>query len=691
MQLANAAAFSRDGRLVAATSDGVIFLWDADSGQRAAVLRGHERIVSERSGKSHGSTIHSICFSPDRQRVLTSADDATARVWEAQTGVPIAVLSGHGEAVVWAEFSPDGRRIVTASHDCTARLWDADSGRELAVLSGHSQALARAYFSPDGRRVLTVAQTRGAGVWDVQTGRVLGQLLGHKQQVSDAAFSPDGTRIVTTSYDGTGRLWRRTRPEAWWGAAWFPEFWLAVVFGCALIWCLIRDRTILRPAPAVPQAGGSRGHTPEDGGTGAPPGRRRFAIAACCWRSLVLLALVAAAVAVAWWRWPPVWAVERTLAGHAGDVNHAVFSPDGHSMLTAGADGTARVWDVETGREVAACSGHEGVVRHASFSPDGARIVTASDDATARVWDARTGQQTALIKGHKDCQSRRARLSVAFVAGGARVMTTGLDYTAALWDSRTGAAVASLAGAHHCGVQRVAVSLDGRRLATVGGCSDGTLPVWDARSGKQLLAVSYRTITPGGSWLSPRSVAFSPDGKRLVAGDLERMLRIWDAKSGKPLIALKASDTPEKLAFSPDGSRILAASEDGIATIWDARTGKRLAALKGLFPIEAAFFPDSERILTAGAHRVCVWDACTGKEVAWLQREHGAFTAAAFSPDGRRIVTANRDGAPRVWKQVRPHEWWGVFWLAEVQLGAFLGCVFVWSVVRDWRARPKYC
>ena len=79
----------------------------------------------------------------------------------------------------------------------------------------------------------------------------------------------------------------------------------------------------------------------------------------------------------------------------------AAFSPDGKRVVTASDDNTARVWDAETGREIATLEGHDGSVLTAAFSPDGKRVVTASYDNTARVWDAETGREIAALKGHE--------------------------------------------------------------------------------------------------------------------------------------------------------------------------------------------------------------------------------------------------------------------------------------------------
>jgi hypothetical protein len=97
----------------------------------------------------------------------------------------------------------------------------------------------------------------------------------------------------------------------------------------------------------------------------------------------------------------PIMTRLRTkLSGHTSTVSHASYSSDGRRVVTASNDDTARVWDPETGKEIALLKGHTSDVIAASFSPDGKRVVTASYDYTARVWDPETGKEIALLKGH---------------------------------------------------------------------------------------------------------------------------------------------------------------------------------------------------------------------------------------------------------------------------------------------------
>src|SRR5213075_914579 len=96
----------------------------------------------------------------------------TARIWDANTGLPVSGVLTH-EGYVWsAQFSPDGQRVVTASYDKTARVWDANTGKSLRSLK-HEGVVLSAQFSLDGQRVFTWSEYKTARVWDAKTGQAL--------------------------------------------------------------------------------------------------------------------------------------------------------------------------------------------------------------------------------------------------------------------------------------------------------------------------------------------------------------------------------------------------------------------------------------------------------------------------------------------------------------------------------------
>jgi len=164
----------------------------------------------------------SASFSPDGKRILTASTDKTARLWDAETGLPIgAPFRGHRFPLVSASFSRDGKRIVTTD-GAEARLWDTGTGQPTGKLLS-SYELLRSYegqltsvsFSPDGKRVVTSSTGKMARLWDAGTGQPIGApFRGHEGDVVSAAFSPDGKRIVTASYDKTARLWDTPTTDA---------------------------------------------------------------------------------------------------------------------------------------------------------------------------------------------------------------------------------------------------------------------------------------------------------------------------------------------------------------------------------------------------------------------------------------------------------------------------------------------
>ena len=210
---------------------------------------------------------------------------------------------------------------------------------------------------------------------------------------------------------------------------------------------------------------------------------------------------------------------------------------------------------------------------------------------------------------------------------------------------------------HEDDVNSVAFSPDGTRIVTAS--DDNTARVWDALTGKELATLI-------GHESKVTSAAFSPDGTRIVTatGDFlsnsDKTARVWDAATGKELATLIGHEGDvNSVAFSPDGTHIVTASNDKTARVWDAATGKELAMLYGddySWVNSATFSPDGTRIVTASGqvlsgfvNRARVWDAATGEALATLTGHESWVHSAMFSPDGTRIVTASSDKTARVW------------------------------------------
>src|SRR5262249_3463391 len=156
---------------------------------------------------------------------------------------------------------------------------------------------------------------------------------------------------------------------------------------------------------------------------------------------------------------------------------------------------------------------------------------------------------------------------------GKRILTGSEDKSVKLWDAETGQEVFSLQ--HRLGVSSVAFSPDGKRILAGGGLGGTSVEakVWDAVKGQEIHSLKGHT-SPG------TSVAWSPDGKRILSGSRDKTARVWDTKSGQELLILNHSDRVNSVSWSPDGKHILTGggilsgvvSLPGEAKVWNAET-----------------------------------------------------------------------------------------------------------------------
>jgi WD40 repeat protein len=459
------AAFSPDGRRVVTTSsDGTVRLQRMPTG---------ETIADQQLERG----VETAAFSSDGNRLVTTAGK-DAQLWDTSTGRRIDLI-GHADFVNSAAFSPDGSLVVTASNDDTARVWDVKTGRELRVLRGHTGPVSAAVFERDGKRVLTASDDTTAREWDTD----FGATLRHKGWVLGVAFDDAGTHLATT--DDSGVIRTSSAP------AWSPGLhlrypvdatkrpWIvdSVRFSADGRWLVTTafDGDTFAGAAQVWNArtGALRRNFPM-------PERRDVAFAAALSPDGDTLVTASNDARV--------WDVRRRgsgrlLRGHTEPVVDAAFNRDGSRIVTASADGTARVWNARTRALVTLLrTPGSAAVNSAAFSPDGQRVVTASSDGVARVWALAGPHMERELRGHPS-----PVYDVAFRHGAREVVTAGNDGTTRIWDVRSGVALAVLR-MHAMSVNAVAVS--GDLIAT--GSDDQTVRVYRCRTCGTLDAVRGR-------------------------------------------------------------------------------------------------------------------------------------------------------------------------------------------------------
>jgi eukaryotic-like serine/threonine-protein kinase len=330
-----------DARLVSASWDGGIRLWDAQVVRDSPVhlVDGHEERVMavEFVGPSAPGS---------RSRLLSASSDKTIRVRDVDEGEEIALMAGHTSDVFDACFSPDGALVASAGLDRTVRLWESASGKEVAVFKGHTNDVWTVAFSPDGRTLASAGTDQTIRLWDVATRTGVGTLEGHTARVISLAFSHDGTRLASASRDHTVRIWTlfsEVKPRVLTGHEWD-------VF--AVAWSL-DDKEVYS---------GSRDQTVR------------------------------------------IWSAETgdmlaVLDDARRFVTSLALSPDGKRLVAGTWFGGICIFHPERREFVAYLKAVTGTVRSVAFSSDGRRLAVGAGDGGVRIFDCQSQATQGRLEG----------------------------------------------------------------------------------------------------------------------------------------------------------------------------------------------------------------------------------------------------------------------------------------------------
>jgi WD40 repeat protein len=604
----------------------------------------------------HLDSVSALAFSPD-SKVLASGGSRHVRLWQTTTGKELRRwrLKGAAEAIA---FSPDGKLLAVAGHEWGVMLLDPGSGRRLDQFGhlGHAGQKASISFSPDGK-VLAVRTEREVFYWDVATGTPLRQRAGRREPPpvagatsGQAVLSPDGKVRALGNERGRIRLVDVRTGR---------ELQLGGLSAETPIVCLSRD--------------GKVAATLGDDHTirlwEIPSGRLlRLVGRGSCSDSLAF-SPDGALLASRDHRWHDRHkhiSIHDARAGrflrNCGNFPNWAYSPllgfSADSRLLADSDGTtARLWDVAADRQVHHLTGHNREVTCGSFSPDDKVLVTAGLDGTVRVWSVETGKELRRLAAH----AGKEVWQVAFSANSAVLATAGSNNFVCLYDTATWALRRRIVKESPCSFF-VALSPDGKTLAS--DSDDGTVSLWDVGSGKA------RGPFPGHQ-ARITSGAFTADGKYLVTASKDGTALVWDLaalrpvpaptretrtdSSGDPLpegatarLGSLPFDARKHAAFSPDGKLVAVATwgffeavvtgdfrETGVLLL-DAATGREIRRIgPSIYSTRVAFSPDG-KFLAAADHDVYLLSLNGEKLDHFLG--HSGVSCLTFSPDGKVLA-----------------------------------------------------
>ncbi|HEY2286656.1 MAG TPA: AAA family ATPase [Streptosporangiaceae bacterium] len=602
-------------------------------------------------------------------------------------------LAGTLVLLLLAALAGAGLAVRSARDDVSRQRTAATSAR----LAGQSTALeatdpvTAALLAGAAWRIAPTAQARYS-LLESLAQPVRGILSARSGQVTAVVSSPGGKTLAAAYRDGTIRLWdtashRLVSTTTWGGAADALAFTgsgknpeaLEVAGPTAIgAWNLAGRGKIARHplAGLTAVTGGRSAAFSRDGSklaTGGDDGNVRL------------------------WDVATEQEIGAPMSSGLAPVEAVAFSPDGATVAAGSSDGTAQLWDVTTQHEVGTTmTAGPAAIRALAFGPGGKVLAAGGEDGDVRLWDAATQSQPGATMA-----TGAPVTALSFSRNGTTLATAEGNGSTELWSTasqeQTGAALAAQGSAR---VSALDFGPGAGLLVT--GDATGTITLWNPAGFRQssapvvtgtpaspaaagghalavlnargeIIAVSGRrgTIrlrnartgrTVGQPIITHQSVtglALSPDGKLVAAIGTDGKARLWSVATRQPTgIAVAVGQARDALAFSPGGKTFVTVGANGTAALWSVATGHRVGALMnagapvsaGRAAAAAAFSPDGRILATADDGSIRLWDTATRQQIGTpMTAGPGPAYAVAFSPDGGTLASADGDGTARLW------------------------------------------
>ena len=598
-------------------------------------------------------------FSPDQQLLAVEASDSSIQIWDANDWTLLQTLNGHTEPFFYMDWSPNNEMLVSSSFDGTTRIWDVRTGEEIKQFP---DAYWRMHFSPDNSRLaMTLTREYTPIIWDLAAGEAvpLSPLVEEIGLVIDIRFSADGQSIMFVDYMGDVQVLDVELQET------------LQAFNCTLFWDMILSgdgRMLMCPDRATGQvnfwdtanweiaqsveseASRPLAFSPDDSvaAVGSDAGR------------VQILDLVAGTVLREW------------TAGE-GAVLFASFLPDGQSLLTGSQDRTARLWDIQTGRELRRYSGfgetrvqgisadgmlalinsHHGThlvdtniarepraflgsdLSSLMYSPDGSRILIG-DAGSVYLWDV--ASESIVREFSSEDSGTEGLYWPVFSPDGHKVLTGGMGEGVRLWNADSGELEQVLAGP--LAIWYPAYAPDGNHVAAANDLGD--IIIWDLTSDQRL------HILAGHTGSAP--AIYSPDGLLLASFDETGKIHLWDPVSGELQQTIDAAVGLNSISFSPDSRYLAFVGNPSTSQVWDLERNEPIPGFPRLAGAYSTVFSgDGQRVFVGLADgTVHVIDLATGAELRTLKPHSGYVWLLALSPDGRTIASGSSDGSVRI-------------------------------------------
>jgi len=604
-------ALAPDGRLLAeVTTDALVHLWDVQAGKEVRSIK-----VAVPAGSSPA-----VVFAGDSKTLFVgSIFDAVIRQFDVSSGKELRqfTLQRPASSVYRLAVAADGKRLLMSGakaegNVASAPYWtllDLPSGKESAPVRAGADQYRGGLFSGDSKSLILFRNTGGLGIFDVASGEKIQEIdaEGNAIQYPRLVSSADGKLLATFGYDDpVVRLWDTKSGKQIRTVARMTEFWCRNTNGFIL--ALSPDSQTLLAG------GGSKALRVYNVTTGK----------------------------------------ERQEVGHNGGVSSLIVSGDGSTVTSWGADNTVRQWSAATGRE-RHCLQLPAETQGGLFYPDGKRLLYIGD-RSIHLQDVAANEEVRRFQppGNPPPAPNRISAKIAVSADGKSLaIVSGIN--ACLYDLATGKEVRRFeittppADAYHgYSPGQIGLSPDGslaavssvyyvRATAVVEHVHTGAFSLWHAGSGKLIRQSKSIFVT---------AFAFAPDGLTLATAFDDKTLAIQEIASGQVRLRLPGKTGVSDLAFSADGRTLIAGTADHTVVAWDAFTGKELAVFRGhRAAVNAVAVSADGRRIFSGSDDTTVlgWDTAAFNSAG--RPQPGKLSEAAAEARFRELAEDNAEKA----------------------------------------------